>query len=273
MFRIFAFLLVSFVISACTFRYEVPYQDVSASKLPAAHAMQKMYVKAAYLPMDENNPSQKLEDNGSGVKQLMVMPIAKQINKAAKDILPQYFTETEVLQSPNSDKGLIISVELHDFDFNTTVRGFNTCGVTPRLNLRTHFMDNSGRELYRSDTVSSISNVEYSCTDTKKAQEVWNTGLYAAAGDAFMKALDSMLNSYAVSNYLRGQSGEKVPEPEPYVPDGATEKDRLRAAFEHGYIDSAQLTKAIGELGGDRSKLLESFLSDKIDAKKFGELY
>ncbi|WP_303850818.1 hypothetical protein [Seleniivibrio woodruffii] len=273
MFRLITLITASIVICSCTFTYEVPYQDVSASKLPAAHVMQKMNIKAAYLPMDENNPSQKLEDNGSGVKQLMIMPIAKQINKSAKDILPQYFTETAVLESAKSDKGLIISVELQDFDFNTTVRGFNTCGVTPKLNLRIHFMDSGGRELYRSDTVSSIDHVEYSCTSTKEAQEVWNARLYAAAGDAFIKSLDSMLNSYAVNNYLRGQSQEKAPEPSPYVPDGATEKERLRAAFEHGYIDSAQLTKAIGELGGDRSKLLESFLNGKIDAKKFGELY
>ncbi len=273
MFRLFTAIAASIIISACTVRFEIPYQDVSASKLPATHAVQKMNIRAAYLPLDENSPSQKLEDNGSGIKQLIITPMARQINKAVKDVMPQYFTETSVVQSGNTDNGLIISVELQDYELQTAARGFNTCGFIPKLNLRTHFMDKNGHELYRSDTVSTIPLIEYSCTNTAEYRSVWNTRIYMAAGDAFIKALDNMLNSYAVNNYLRGQAQQTAPEPTPYVPDGTTEKDRLRAAFEQGYIDSAQLTKAIGELGGDRSKLLESFLNGKIDAKKFGELY
>lgn len=273
MFRLFTAISASIMISACTVRFEIPYQDVSASKLPATHAVQKMNIKAAYLPMDESGSSQKLEDNGSGVKQLIITPMARQINKAVKDVLPQYFTETTVVQSGSTGNGIIVSVELQDYEFQTATRGFNTCGLTPKLNLRTHFMDKNGRELYRSDTVSTIPLIEYSCTNTSEYSDVWNARIYMAAGDAFIKALDNMLNSYAVNNYLRGQSQQTASEPAPYVPDGATEKDRLRAAFEQGFIDSAQLTKAIGELGGDRSKLLESFLNGKIDAKKFGELY
>ncbi|WP_277656642.1 hypothetical protein [Seleniivibrio woodruffii] len=265
--------LISLTAAACTVKYEVPYQDIPVSELPAVYPAQKLGIKASLLPMDAKVPSQKVLNNGSGIEQLIITPMTQQINKAAKDTMPLFFAETAEVQTPSADRGLIISPELQDYDFNTTVRGFSTCGVAPKINLRIHFMDNSGREIYRSDTVSSVPVIEGNCMDSSGMSEIWNRQIYKAAADALAKGFNGMTGSYALNSYLSGaQSAAPQPAPK-FAPEGVTDKDRLRAAFESGAIDAAQLKRAIDELGGERSKLLDSFLKGNIDPTKFGELY
>ena len=262
-------ILISLAVAACTVKYEVPYQDIPVSELPAVHTAQKLGIKASLLPMDAKVPSQKLINDGSGIEQLIVTPMTQQINKAAKDTMPLFFAETAEVQIPSADRGLIILPELQDYDFNTTVRGFSTCGVAPRINLRIHFMDNSGREIYRSDTVSSVPVIEGNCMDSVGMSAIWNRQIYKAAADALAKGFNSMTGSYALNSYL---SGAQPAAPKP-APEGMTDRDRLRAAFENGSIDAVQLKRALDELAGQRSKLLDSFLKGDIDPIKFGELY
>ncbi|WP_333652601.1 hypothetical protein [Dissulfurispira sp.] len=51
-------------------------------------------------------------------------------------------------------------------------------------------------------------------------------------------------------------------------------RNKLKAAFEKGYITAEQLSKAMDELKTrKRSKTLDAFLEGKIDERKFGELY
>jgi hypothetical protein len=51
-------------------------------------------------------------------------------------------------------------------------------------------------------------------------------------------------------------------------------KNKLKTAFEKGYITAEQLSKALDELKTPKhSKTLDAFLEGKIDEKKFGELY
>jgi uncharacterized caspase-like protein len=51
-------------------------------------------------------------------------------------------------------------------------------------------------------------------------------------------------------------------------------RNKLKSAFEKGYITAEQLSKAMDELKTQkRSKTLDAFLEGKIDEKKFGELY
>ncbi|MGD9809428.1 MAG: caspase family protein [Deferribacterales bacterium] len=51
-------------------------------------------------------------------------------------------------------------------------------------------------------------------------------------------------------------------------------KSKLKAAFENGDINAAQLSKALDEVKNKtNSKLMDSFLNGKIDSKTFGELY
>lgn len=51
-------------------------------------------------------------------------------------------------------------------------------------------------------------------------------------------------------------------------------KNKLKNAFEKGYITAEQLNKALDELKSPKhSKTLDAFLEGKIDEKKFGELY
>ncbi|GER92356.1 hypothetical protein A45J_0071 [hot springs metagenome] len=51
-------------------------------------------------------------------------------------------------------------------------------------------------------------------------------------------------------------------------------RNKLKTAFEKGYITAEQLSKALDELKRQtHSKTLDAFLEGKIDEKKFGELY
>ncbi len=56
--------------------------------------------------------------------------------------------------------------------------------------------------------------------------------------------------------------------------DEETGKNKLKALFEKGLINSAQLSKGMDELKKPvKSKLMDAFLKGKIDEKSFGELY
>jgi hypothetical protein len=56
--------------------------------------------------------------------------------------------------------------------------------------------------------------------------------------------------------------------------DEETGKNKLKALFEKGLINSAQLSKGMDELKKPvKSKLMDAFLKGKIDDKSFGELY
>ena len=51
-------------------------------------------------------------------------------------------------------------------------------------------------------------------------------------------------------------------------------RNRLKAAFEHDYINAKQLGRALDELETPtRSKTLEAYLEGKIDEKDFGAVY
>lgn len=56
--------------------------------------------------------------------------------------------------------------------------------------------------------------------------------------------------------------------------DEETGKNKLKALFEKGLINSAQLSKGLDELKKPvKSKLMDAFLKGKVDDKSFGELY
>jgi hypothetical protein len=56
--------------------------------------------------------------------------------------------------------------------------------------------------------------------------------------------------------------------------DAELAKNKLRSAFEKGYITTGQLGKALDAINRKQhSKLLDAFLGDRIGAKTFGELY
>lgn len=271
--KILLLMLTSAVLVSCTLRTELPYADAGVYTLPQP---EKLPYKSTYVRKNSDRLYEKLFDNGSGIKSVFALPVDRHLDKAAADILPLFFAETSFSDTPSADKGLILSMEVSDFNPDIGIRGISTCISRPAGDLKLHVMDRNGREIYSTTVHHEGQQIEYSCASTKAFGQVWNRQVYSVLAEAMVSALRNLRSSYAVNSYLEGTpaSLEPVLKQEAQLPQTATDNDRLKNAFENGYITSAQLSKALGEINGNqKSKILEAFLSGKLEAKNFGELY
>jgi hypothetical protein len=270
-------LVTLFSFYGCTIKSVIPFTPVEDNAVYSA----KVPAKASFLLKDESEKYTKTENEQSGITVLYIVPSGQIINGAAKDVLPNYFEKTDFVGSAGDVKdGVIISADLVDYR-PTVAIGFSEGVYKAELSLRVRMQTEKGSELYTTTAFADAQGRKYNAFSGASAGQAWGEQTYDAFRSAMKKALDNIMHSYAVVEYLSGSSGAVIQNNSPVKQNttekdlsGMSDKEKLRYAFENGDISSDQLSKAIEDLNsGNPSKILQSFINGSIDSKTFSDLY
>ncbi|MDD5712481.1 MAG: hypothetical protein PHY31_06975, partial [Smithellaceae bacterium] len=176
---------------------------------------------------------------------------------------------------------VVYTPAIKDFIFNVEAAGGFKQTFSLQLFLKSSLADSADRLIFTDEITSETQYVSGAMTSGTYVNDA-GILMAKAVNEAFLKAAANLADSYELEAYMK-KTGGRIEAPPPEAPtqaasaspeDFAAAKDKLRDAFEQGAIKAAQLKRALEESRrAARSKILAAFLSGKIDAKKFGELY
>ncbi len=280
-------LLSALAVSGCAVTYTLPDKavPVDAAGLPASRIPLKM---AVVLP-DENYTLTKTWINPAAESNsiTLTVPLGKLMKRAAQDILPAFFQQTAITSggsaAPGSD--MIYAPTIKDLSFEIGGHGAFGQALTVRLQLTNKVTDAGGQPVFSDETATETRRVHPMSFSESGYLDIQAGVMAAAVNEALLKAARGLAESGEIQAFANGRSGGSAGavQPSAVSPAGSASQPpadlqalrvKLKDAFEKGAISAEQLGRALDEGGrSTRSKILEAFLEDKIDARKFGELY
>ncbi len=287
--RIFcsSFLFLAIMISGCAFSYIVPEKVVPVDTTGLSAA--KIPLKAAVVLPDEGYTLTKtwINPQAGSVQITLTVPFGKLMKNASQDIFPSVFEQAAIVSGKSAPPGadLIYMPSIRDFAFQFEGSSPFQQTLAVQMHLNNKVTDAAGKPVFSDETA----------TETQKNYPMsFSEGDYlgvqadvmaSAVNDALLKAARMLADSGEIRALAKGRSGGSAGTVHPAAasPAGTASqpaadltalRTKLKDAFEKGAISADQLGRALDEGGRSaRSKILEAFLEDKIDAKKFGELY
>ena len=281
-------ILIFSAVSGCAFQYTVPEKivPVDAAGLSAA----KIPLKAAILLPDERYTLTKTRTDPAvqSIQVTLVVPFGKLMKNASQAIFPLIFEEVSIVTggaSNVSGADLLYTPSIKDFSFDYGAQSIAQQTLIVRMHLNGKVTDAAGNSVYVDETMTETQKVYPSTFSESAYLDVQADIMASAVNDVLLKAARGLAEAGEIRMLAKSKTGGSfgTPQPAGAAPRGtaagqpedlASIRVKLRDAFEKGAISAEQLTRALEEGGRiSRSKILDAFLEDKIDAQKFGELY
>jgi hypothetical protein len=285
--RIFCLLCLLFMASGCAWQYTIPDKDapLETGQLPSF----KIPVRAGILLPDENYTLTKTWINPqlNSESFTLTIPFGKLLKKSAQNIFPVVFDGAEVFSGRSQPSGvdLIYAPSIKEFSFDFGAMNLSRQTLIARLQLVNTVTSVKGDPVFSDETATETQKTVKPGFSEQGMIDNWAATFAAAVNDALLKAARVLADSGEIQAYAKtgpGGAGE-VSRPAGPAPKGQTSQPpadlqalrvKLKDAFEKGAISAEQLGRALDEGGRtNRGKILDAFIDDKIDARKFGELY
>jgi len=267
--------------------YTIPEKVISVDT--AGLSGVKIPLKVAILLPDENYTLTKTWVNPAAESNTMTqtIPFGKLMKNAAQNIFPAVFDRADMFTGKSYPSGvdLICTPSIKDFSFEPGAQSLSQQTLIAQLHLKNTVTDAAGNVLFSDETATETKKTFQAVYSESAYIDNWADVMASAVNDTLLKATRSLADSGEIRAYAKNRSGDSggPPQPAGTAPTGAVAQPpvdlasvrvKLKDAFEKGAISVEQLSRALEEGGRTpRSKILDAFLEDKIDAKKFGELY
>jgi len=286
--RPFVFLLLAafLLLSGCAFSYIVPEKAVPVDMTQLSAV--KIPLKAAVVLPDEGYTLTKtwINPQAESVQITLTVPFGKLMKNASQTVFPALFEQATAVSGKSAPAGtdIVYTPSIKDFFFEFGGAGPFEQTLTVRMHLNNKVTDAAGKLVFSDETATETQKnypMSFSESDYLGVQA---DVMASAVNDALLKAARALADSGEIQMLAKSRSGSSsVAVQQAAEPAGSTAqapadlpmlRNKLKDAFEKGAITAEQLSRALEEgRRTPRSKILEAFLEDKIDAKKFGELY
>lgn len=288
----FCFLVLifsAFMFSGCAVSYTIPYKDVPINNadLPS----QKIPLKAGIVLPDENFTLTKTYINPGMESNTVTHTVlfGKLMKNASQKIFPAFFEQSVIISGKPYPAGvdIIYTPVIKDFPFSFAGAGAFSQSYKVQLYMKSTVTDINDAHLFTDETTSETQEIYKMGFSEQTFLDDWAGFIGTAVNNALLKAARDMAESREMQVYAQKKSGGHISVSQPDAPplkdttksspapkDFESAKAKLKDALEKGEVTAEQLSRALEESRkGARSKILDAFLEDKIDAKKFGELY
>ena len=112
----FGYRIISFLISACAMKIDIPYKGAPDAHRPAA--VEKMPVKPVIVLRDENETKTKRRSPGTGITEVYKLPSGKIMNAVLKNMAPHFFQEYSFQSGEGNVSGgdIVVRSVVEDFE-------------------------------------------------------------------------------------------------------------------------------------------------------------
>lgn len=275
------------MISGCAQKYIIPDKDVpvNAADMPNL----KIPLKVGIVLPDENFTLTKTWINpqmqSNSVTQ--TVPFGKMMSRASQNIYSAVFEQAQIITGKPYPKDIdvIYTPIIKDFVFNFGAGAGLQSTYEVQLYMKSIVTDINDNPLFNDEITAETKYSE--ATFTEKGFIDAQANLMAmSVNKILLKAVRDIAESREIQLYAEKRSGRNISISQPEAPllkdtpsaplpaDFASVKAKLKNALEKGAITADQLSRALEESRqNNRSKILDAFIEDKIDATKFGALY